>query len=70
MVYTLNLSGRYHAARIYLFLVFYALALFSYPLSGKEVVDHYFLFTPIAYSFLVFPREEKGSMALIPLNKE
>ena len=65
LVYTLNMSGRYNVARIYLFLVFYALALFAYPLSGKEVVDHYFLFTPIAYSFLVFPREEKGSIALI-----
>ena len=65
VVYALNMSGRYNAARIYLFLVFYALALFTYPLSGKEIVDHYFLFTPIAYSFLVFPREKKGSIALI-----
>ena len=65
LVYMLQLQGRYNIARIYLFLLFYALALFAYPLSGKEVVDHYFVFTPIAYSFLVFPRKEKGSMALI-----
>jgi len=65
LVYMLQLQGRYNIARIYLFLLFYALALFAYPLSGKEVVDHYFVFTPIAYSFLVFPRKEKGSMTLI-----
>jgi len=65
LVYILQMLGRYNTARIYIFLLYYALALFTYPLSGKAVVDHYFVFTPIAYSFLVFPRKEKGSMALI-----
>ena len=53
VVYALNRSGRHNAATIYLFLVSYALALFICPLSGKEAVDHYFLFIPIAYSSLL-----------------
>ena len=65
LVYILQMLGRYNTARIYLFSLFYALTLFSYPLSGKDVVDHYFVFTPMAYSFLIFPRENKGSMTLI-----
>jgi len=64
-VFILHILGRYNAARIYCFLIFYAVALFTYPLSGKEVVDHYFIFIAIAYAFLVFPRKEKGSMTII-----
>ena len=64
LVYKFQMLGRYNTARIYLFSLFYALALFSYPLSGKDVVDHYFVFTPIAYSFVVFPRKEKASMII------
>ena len=65
LVYKFHMLGRYNTARIYLFLLYYAVALFVYPLTGKEVVDHYFIFTAIAYSFLVFPRTEKGLMITI-----
>jgi len=64
LVYKFQVLGRYNTARIYLFSLFYALTLFSYPLSGKDIVDHYFVFTPIAYSFVVFPRREKASMII------
>jgi class 3 adenylate cyclase len=65
LVYIFHNLGRYNTARIYCFLLFYASALFMYPLSGKEVVDQYFIFTAIAYSFLVFPRTKKVSMTII-----
>jgi len=65
VVFKLQKLGRYNTARIYLFSLFYAVALFTYPLSGKDVVDHYFVLTPIAYAFIMFPRKEKGSMILI-----
>ena len=65
LVYIFHSLSRYNTARIYCFLLFYTSALFMYPLSGKEVVDHYFIFTAIAYAFLVFPRKEKGSMTII-----
>ena len=64
LVYKFQMLGRYNTARIYLFSLFYALALFTYPLSGKAVVDHYFILTPIAYSFVMFPRSEKASMII------
>jgi class 3 adenylate cyclase len=65
LVYMFHTLGRYNTARIYCFLLFYAACLFIYPLSGKEVVDHYFVFVAIAYSFLVFPRKERVSMTVI-----
>ncbi len=46
LVYIFNMLGRYNAARIYCFLLFYVIALFTYPLSGREVVDHYFFLPP------------------------
>ena len=65
LVYKFHMLGRYNTARIYLFLLYYVVALFVYPFTGKEVVDHYFIFTAIGYSFLVFPRTEKGLMITI-----
>ena len=64
-VYIFNMVGRHTAARVYGFLLFYANCLFVFPLSGKEVVDHYIIFTSIGYAFLVFPRKEKGLMITI-----
>jgi class 3 adenylate cyclase len=65
LVYMFHMLARYNTGRIYCFLLYYASALFVYPLTGKEVVDHYFIFVAIAYSFLVFPRKEKVSMTII-----
>jgi len=64
-VFIFHILGRFNTARIYCFLLFYAVALLTYPLSGREVVDHYFIFIAIAYAFLIFPRKEKGWMAVI-----
>lgn len=58
-VFIFNAHGRYTAARVYGFLLFYASTLFFFPLSGKGVVDHYLWFTAVGYAFLVFPRREK-----------
>jgi len=65
VVYVFHMLGRYNTARMYCFLLFFASTLFIYPLTGKEVVDHYFIFVAIAYSFLLFPRKEKVSMTII-----
>lgn len=62
LVYPLHLRHHYNAARIYSFFLFYALTLFLFPLSGKRIVDHYFIFTGIASAFLVFPRTQKRLM--------
>ncbi len=65
LVFVFQKIGRYNTARVYCFSLYYASALFIYPLSGKEVLDHYFIFVAIGYAFLVFPRKEKLSMAII-----
>jgi len=65
LVFFLQKIGRYSVALIYCFLLYYALALLIYPLSGKDIVDHYFIFVSIGYAFLVFPRQEKISLTLI-----
>ncbi|NQU16405.1 MAG: adenylate/guanylate cyclase domain-containing protein [Desulfobacteraceae bacterium] len=65
LVFIFNKLGRYTTARVYGFLLFYANCLFIFPLSGKEVVDHYMIFISIGYAFLVFPRKEKGLMTTI-----
>ncbi|MEE8541034.1 MAG: adenylate/guanylate cyclase domain-containing protein [Desulfobacterales bacterium] len=62
LVYPLQLWHHYNAARIYSFFLFYTLTLFLFPLSGKLIVDHYFIFTGIASAFLVFPRNQKKLM--------
>jgi len=65
VVFILNMLGRYSAARVFCFLIFYSAALVTYPLGGKEIVDHYFIFIAIGYAFLIFPRHEKGLMTTI-----
>ena len=67
LVYVFHSLGRYNTARIYGFLLFYAENLITSPLSGKDVVDHYFVFVAIAYAFLVFPRKEKRLMTAMIL---
>jgi len=62
LVFIFHKLSRYSTARIYGFLLFYANALILHSLSGKDVVDHYFIFIAIGYAFLVFPRKEKGLM--------
>ncbi len=62
LVYMFHGLGRYTTARIYSFLLFFATSLITHTLSGKDVVDHYFVFIAIGYAFLVFPRKEKGLM--------
>lgn len=64
LVYFFHTRGRYNTARIYCFSLFYAGALLTYPLSGKSLLDHFFIFSAIGYSFLVFPRKEKKLMTL------
>jgi len=65
LVFMFNKFGRYTTARVYGFLLFYANCLVLFPLSGKEVVDHYMIFLPIGYAFLVFPMKEKRLMTTI-----
>lgn len=62
IVYFLQIRRWHTAARIYSFLLFYGVTLSLYPLSGIEIIDHYFIFTGIASAFLVFPRREKRLM--------
>ena len=64
LVFIFNKLGRYTVARVYGFLLFYANCLFFFPLSGKNVVDHYMIFTSFGYAFLVYPRKEKNLLAL------
>jgi adenylate cyclase len=65
LVYVFHKQGRYNLGRMYGFLIFYLENLVTCPLSGKEVVDHFFIFAAIAYAFLVFPKKEGGSLAVI-----
>jgi class 3 adenylate cyclase len=65
LVYFFHNQGRYKTARIYGFLLFYTASLFTMTLSGKDIVDHYYIFAAIAYAFLVFPRKEKGLMTIM-----
>ncbi|MCP4665631.1 MAG: adenylate/guanylate cyclase domain-containing protein [Deltaproteobacteria bacterium] len=65
LVYLFHVQGRYNTARIFGFLLFYAVSLVTHTLTGNEVVDHFFIFVGIAYAFLVFPRKEKRSMTAI-----
>jgi len=68
LVFFFQRLGRYTTARVYCFLLYYAMALVHYPLSGQEVGDHYFLFPVIAYAFFVFPvKEKKGMFSVIGL---
>ena len=67
-VYIFHIRARYTTARIYGFLLYYASALFIYPLSGKEILDHYYIFIASAYAFLVFPRKEKRLMAAMVIS--
>lgn len=64
LVYVFNRLGRYNTARIYGMLLYYVQALFLYSLSGRNVVDHYFFFAAIAYTFLIFPKKEKRLMIM------
>jgi class 3 adenylate cyclase len=64
LIYAFNRLGRYNAARVYGMSLYYVQALILYPLSGRSVVDHYFFFTAIAFSFLIFPRKEKRLMTI------
>jgi class 3 adenylate cyclase len=64
LIYVFNRLGRYNTARIYGMSLYYAQALILYSLSGSSVVDHYFFFAAIAYSFLIFPRKEKRLMTI------
>ncbi len=64
LVYVFNRLGRYNTARVYGMVLFYGQALILFPLSGKDVVDHYFFFTAIAYTFLIFPRKQRRWMIL------
>ncbi len=66
-VYPIQLRHHYTLARIYSFLLFYTITLFLFPLSGKNIVDHYFIFIGIASAFLVFPRDQKKLMCLMIL---
>jgi class 3 adenylate cyclase len=63
-VYIFHMLGRYNTARVYGMFLFYTCALVIYSFSGKEIVDHYFIFTAIGATFLIFPRKEKKLMAL------
>ncbi len=62
--YIFHMIGRFNTARVYGMFLFYTSSLVIYTLSGKEVVDHYFIFTAIGASFLIFPRKEKRLMIL------
>ena len=64
-VFILNRLGWYTLARVYGFLLFYANCFFIFPLSGKEVADHYFVFTAFGYAFFVFPRRQKALMIAV-----
>jgi class 3 adenylate cyclase len=64
LIYAFNRLGRYNTARVYGMSLYYVQALILYPLSGRSVVDHYFFFTAIAFSFLIFPRKEKRLMTI------
>jgi len=64
-VYPLQLRHHYNLARIYSFLLFYALSIFLFPLSGKHIVDHYFISVGMASAFLVYPRDQKMLMYLM-----
>ncbi len=61
-IFKFQAKGRYTLARCTLFCIFYISALFTNPLSGKEVVDHYFIFVAIGYAFVIFPKDEKHLM--------
>ncbi len=65
VVYPLHLRHHYNVARIYTFLLFYTIALFLFPLSGKHIVDHYFIVAATASAFLVFPRDQERLMYLM-----
>ncbi|MBN1834040.1 MAG: adenylate/guanylate cyclase domain-containing protein [Deltaproteobacteria bacterium] len=62
LVYVFQRSGRYTTAGVYFFLLYYAMALVHYPLNGKEVGAHYFLFPVITFAFFVFPVKKKKWM--------
>ena len=64
-VFILNRLRWYTLARVYGFLLFYANCFFIFPLSGKEVADHYFVFTAFGYAFFVFPRRQKALMIAV-----
>jgi len=64
MVFIFNKRGRYTTARLFGFMLFYANCLVVFPLSGKDVADHYLIFISFGFAFLVYPRREKNLLAL------
>jgi len=59
IVFFLQSRGRYTLARVVLMFGSMPILGATYVLSGPALADHYFFFTSIAFSYLLFPRTEK-----------